>query len=92
MLDYLAVSYQTKSEKEITILKQIILDEGGNGKSYLIGSDIQATRAQAALFNGFQAHLLDYDDVHSDVRGHPSAVILSALLAVGEPEMPGNRF
>lgn len=92
LLDYLAVSYQTKSEKEIKILKQIILEEGGNGTSYLIGSHIHATRSQAALFNGFQAHLLDYDDVHSDVRGHPSAVILSALLAVGEPEMTGKRF
>ncbi|MBR8646384.1 MmgE/PrpD family protein [[Brevibacterium] frigoritolerans] len=40
----------------------------------------------------FKLILLDYDDVHSDVRGHPSAVILSALLAVGEPEMTGKRF
>lgn len=45
LLDYLAVSYQTKSEKEITILKQIILEEGGNGTSYLIGSHIHATRS-----------------------------------------------
>ncbi|PJN87850.1 hypothetical protein CVN76_23715 [Bacillus sp. mrc49] len=92
ILDYLAVSYQTKSEKEMMILKQIILEEGGNATGYLIGSHLHATRSQAALFNGLQAHLLDYDDVHSDVRGHPSAVILSALFAVGEREMHGKRF
>ncbi|WP_285769030.1 MmgE/PrpD family protein [Peribacillus sp. SI8-4] len=92
IVDYLAVSYQTKSEKEMMTLKQIVLEQGGNPTGYLIGSHLHATRSQAALFNGFQAHLLDYDDVHSDVRGHPSAVILSALFAVGEPEMHGKRF
>jgi 2-methylcitrate dehydratase PrpD len=92
ILDYFAACYQAKDEKEIHIFKDMILQEGGNGKSWLIGSDIHATRAQAALFNGFQAHLLDYDDVHSEVRGHPSAVILSAILAAGEPGMSGERF
>lgn len=33
------------------------------------------------MLNGFIAHALDFDDVHSDVRGHPSAVIVPALIA-----------
>ena len=37
----------------------------------------------AALVNGVIAHVLDYDDVTPAWRGHPSAVILPALLAAG---------
>lgn len=33
------------------------------------------------MLNGFIAHALDFDDVHSEVRGHPSAVIVPALMA-----------
>ena len=55
--------------------------EGGNKKAWLIGQKQLVTARQAALFNGFQAHYLDYDDVHATVRGHPSSVILSALFA-----------
>ncbi|MEE1617818.1 MmgE/PrpD family protein [Brachybacterium sp. J153] len=40
------------------------------------------TAAHAALVGGFQAHLLDLDDTHEDVRGHPSAVLVPTLLAL----------
>jgi 2-methylcitrate dehydratase PrpD len=38
----------------------------------------------AALWNGIAAHVLDYDDVTSPLRGHPSVALLPALLALGE--------
>lgn len=79
--DYFACNLQAKNESEITELRRWFAVEGGNQTSWLIGHKTFATARQAALLNGFQAHLLDYDDVHSDVRGHPSAVILSALFA-----------
>ncbi|RIK15387.1 MAG: MmgE/PrpD family protein [Acidobacteria bacterium] len=44
------------------------------------GSDVQ----QAALLNGLTAHALDYDDVDDAMIGHPSTVLLPALLAVAE--------
>lgn len=40
--------------------------------------------ARQALVGGFRAHLLDLDDTHEDVRGHPSAVLWPALLAAAE--------
>lgn len=36
--------------------------------------------SESALYNGFQAHLLDIDDVQDDLRGHPSSVIFSAVI------------
>lgn len=38
----------------------------------------------AALVNGIAAHVLDYDDVTSPMRGHPSVALLPALVALGE--------
>ncbi len=81
VIDYFASSLQASHETNVQKLLAWINDEGGHNRAWLIGQKKQATSRQAALFNGFQAHCLDYDDVHSDVRGHPSAVILSALFA-----------
>ncbi len=50
----------------------------------LIGLKRRLSPAQAALFNGFIGHVLDFDDVHEDVRGHPSTVIIPALLSAAD--------
>ncbi|MEO0390506.1 MAG: MmgE/PrpD family protein [Pseudomonadota bacterium] len=40
--------------------------------------------AEAALVNGTLSHALDYDDTHFAHIGHPSVVVMSAALAVGQ--------
>ncbi|NUF28370.1 MmgE/PrpD family protein [Gilliamella sp. ESL0254] len=95
--DYFACTLQACHEDDVHKLLAWIADEGGNARAWLIGQKKLASARQAALLNGFQAHCLDYDDVHSDVRGHPSAVILSALIASvrldnAEQTIDGRRF
>lgn len=47
----------------------------------------------AALANGVAAHVLDYDDVASPMRGHPSVALWPALLALGEARgLNGTRL
>ena len=96
VIDFFAASLHAINEKETTKIKQWIIDEGGTPKAWLLGHKTKATASQAALLNGFQAHLLDIDDVHADVRGHPSAVILSALFAsidlTSADKIDGRRF
>ena len=48
----------------------------------LIPSRARRNVEDAALVNGVAAHVLDYDDVTLD--GHPSAVLVPAILAQGE--------
>lgn len=48
----------------------------------LIPSGARRSVDSAALINGVAAHVLDYDDVSLD--GHPSAVLVPAILAQGE--------
>jgi 2-methylcitrate dehydratase PrpD len=50
----------------------------------LLGLRARATVTDAALVNAVAAHAIDYDDVHSHVRGHPSACVLPAALAASE--------
>lgn len=50
----------------------------------LWGQDGVAPVELAALWNGIAGHVLDYDDVTSPMRGHPSVAMLPALVAVAE--------
>lgn len=45
----------------------------------------------AAMINGTAAHFHDYDDVSTNVTGHPSVVILPTALAVGEQTGTSGR-
>jgi len=49
------------------------------GESTLFFSERTACAPEAAWINGVSAHALDYDDVAQ--RGHPSAVLVAAILA-----------
>ncbi|MCJ2144784.1 MmgE/PrpD family protein [Methylobacterium sp. E-066] len=62
-------------------LLQDTLDPGP-GSSSLLFTDRTASAADAALINGTAAHALDFDDVA--LRGHPSTVLVPAILAEAE--------
>lgn len=88
--DYIASSLAAVQESAVAKLRDYVARE--QGPATLIGANIWVTAQNAALFNGFQAHYLDYDDTHAGVRGHPSAPILSALLAVSDGDTMGDEF
>ncbi|MGH7123119.1 MAG: MmgE/PrpD family protein [Stellaceae bacterium] len=56
----------------------------GTGAASVAGSTEPAAAPWAALANGMAAHALDYDDNIHYAMTHASAVILPALLALGE--------
>lgn len=63
------------------------LDDPRSGEKMaasVLGRGCRVAPLDAVLVNGYLSHALDYDDVHASVRGHPSAVILPALLAEAE--------
>jgi 2-methylcitrate dehydratase PrpD len=62
------------------ILHQTLAPPAGDATLYLVGPRVPAP--EAALINGTAAHALDYDDVA--LRGHPSTVLVPAILAEGE--------
>ncbi|MBA0038722.1 MmgE/PrpD family protein [Pantoea sp. BIGb0393] len=68
--DFLAVSWP--------VLQGQVPDSGLPALRNVYGGG--STRSTALLL-GYASHALDYDDFHADFRGHPSVVILPALLA-----------
>lgn len=62
------------------ILLKALSPPPGDASLYLVGPRVPAP--EAAWINGTAAHALDYDDVA--LRGHPSAVLVPAILAEGE--------
>lgn len=84
LLDWLGVTIAGSSEPLAEMLRDEVLEEGGNAQATLIGSGHQVTAKQAALVNGSASHALDYDDVNLAMSGHPSVPIWPALLALAE--------
>jgi 2-methylcitrate dehydratase PrpD len=71
-------------DPEVTLVdRELGVGAGANGTAAsLIPSGARRSVESAALINGVAAHVLDYDDVSLD--GHPSAVLVPAILAQGE--------
>src|SRR5580698_1783335 len=69
-------------DPEVALVDRELGHAGGSALASLIPSGIRRSVETAALVNGVAAHILDYDDVSLD--GHPSAVLVPAILAQGE--------
>ncbi|AMM96217.1 MmgE/PrpD family protein [Bacillus pumilus] len=93
LLDATAAALAAKEDEGIQKLMGLVEQEGGAAQIPVIGQGKKVSRQSAAMLNGYLIHALDYDDVHSDVRGHPSAVIIPALLSqLRDGEVYGDRF
>lgn len=56
----------------------------GSGTSRIVGTGQALAAPWAALVNGAAAHVLDYDDTFNPLAGHATAVLVPAILALGE--------
>lgn len=83
LLDFLAVT--------LPVLRGNFEDSGLKILRQVYRADDAQTRA---LLLGYAGHALDFDDFHSDFRGHPGAVILPALLAIASErhDISGEQF
>jgi len=91
ILDALGVGLAGAADEGAAILRNYVESFGGAGAASLLGTAVAAPPALAALSNGMAMHMDDYDDtLRSSVidldKGsiHPTAGILSAVLALGQ--------
>ena len=69
-----------------------VQDLGARRQSTFWGHDLGTSVVEAAFANGICSHALDFDDSHPNMRGHPSATLVPAALAVGEASgAPGRE-
>jgi 2-methylcitrate dehydratase PrpD len=72
------------------LLADYVRDLGASGSASVLGTPLKTAPRFAALVNGTAMHADDYDDTLQAETGrfqgvHPSAPVLAALLAAGEP-------
>ena len=80
-LDYMASLAPAEMEQAVQDLARFI---GTNGENI--------SKADKALYYGFASHYLDFDDAQTNLAGHFSTVLYSALLAVLEPNDTWHDF
>ena len=88
-IDTVGVAIAGRREECFTILDTTL--PRSTGKATILPTRTQATAAEAALLNGAAGHALDYDDVADQIKGHPSVVLVSALLALAEAKGSSGR-
>jgi len=83
-IDCLGCMVAGSSEPAAEIVSAYAEEMGGNKAATVVGRGFKTTPYQAAVINGVSAHVLDFDDVSAGLTGHPSVVVLPAVLALGE--------
>jgi 2-methylcitrate dehydratase PrpD len=90
VLDTVGVTVAGGREASFSILATT-LGDSVVGRATVLPTRGQTSAAQAAFLNGTAGHALDYDDVIDEIKGHPSVVLVSALLALAEAEGKSGR-
>ena len=82
-IDTLSTMIAGRDEPVVGIVRKFVAARGSSvhDARVLLGAE-RVAAADAALINGTAAHALDYDDVA--LGGHPSTVLVPAVLAEGE--------
>jgi 2-methylcitrate dehydratase PrpD len=79
-IDCIATMIAGAGDPAPQLLREALRPAGGEATLYFSGD--RAPAPEAAWINGIAGHALDYDDVA--LRGHPSTVLVPAILAEGE--------
>jgi 2-methylcitrate dehydratase PrpD len=93
ILDTLAVTYAGRIESAVQRLQSSLDPVGGPSAVPSLWGHEHYAPVDAALLYGIASHVLDYDDVSMLAVCHPSAPVLSALLAAAPSVKPtGAEF
>ena len=91
VLDTIGVTVAGAIEPATTIVARVAGAERIAGQSLVYGTSRRTDPMTAALINGTASHALDFDDCNNTFGGHPSAMILPALLALTDEHETSGR-
>jgi len=84
VVDTVGVMLAAKEDPTVTSLVSAIDGGGSSGSASVLVRGVRTDPRNAALVGGTSAHALDFDDVDDAIIGHPSAVLVPTVMAVGE--------
>lgn len=88
MIDCIGVMVAGSGEPNVAIVDQCFRQAQERREARLFFTNERVSAALAALLNGVASHVLDYDDVAEPLGGHPSTVLVPAILAEADA-LPG---
>jgi 2-methylcitrate dehydratase PrpD len=91
IINVLGVSIYSARDPSLEYLVRMFNEEGARPRATIWGANARTGLANAALANGYTAHLEDYDDTHFPTVAHPTAPTLPAALAIGEERGASGR-
>jgi 2-methylcitrate dehydratase PrpD len=83
-LDWLGVTIAGSTHESSGLLFNTLRKFSGRKQATVLGFGDRMDIFSASLLNGYFSHVLDYDDMHLGMLGHPSVPIFPALLSLGE--------
>jgi 2-methylcitrate dehydratase PrpD len=85
LIDTVGVALAGRAEPASQAARRYVSGRTGpSAASTAWGLGLALPPEEAALYNGVAGHVLDYDDVTSPLRGHPSIALLPPLVALAE--------
>lgn len=85
IIDTIGAALAGVNEPCVEIVERISgVDKTCKGPCLVFGGSKRVRPLDATLINGTAAHALDYDDSSKTMSGHPSAVIVPPVVALGE--------
>jgi 2-methylcitrate dehydratase PrpD len=91
IINVLGVALYSARDESLGILAAMFDAEGGRERASIWGAGRKTTLANAALANGYTAHLEDYDDTHFPTVMHPTSPTLPAAFAIAEEAGKSGR-
>ena len=83
-INVIGVAVYSAKDPSLKHLLDMFEAEGGKPSGLNLGAGVKTHLQNAALANGYLAHLEDYDDTHFPTVLHPSAPTVPAAFAVAE--------
>jgi 2-methylcitrate dehydratase PrpD len=84
ILDCLGVAVAGAREPASEMVTDLAAVSGGKPEATIIARNIKTASTEAAFVNATMAHALDFDDSTDTLGGHPTVVLLPAILALGQ--------
>jgi 2-methylcitrate dehydratase PrpD len=84
LVDTLGCALAGSLDEGSEIAQRWVRETGARAQATVLGTQLSTSPAEAAFANGLASHALDFDDSLTTLRGHPTAPMLGAGLAVGE--------
>ena len=91
IIDTMGVALAASKQPEGKIITELIKERKAVPEVSVIAGGFKTSSDLAALANGTMAHGLDYDDTSIEFKGHPSGVLVPAILALSESYKKSGR-